>query len=196
MLDQDRIDASNGDEVIRHALAGADLTLAAELIAAEGRRCLARGELTMLQGWLAALPSEQAAVDPALIILRAWTLVWAYEPAGVAALLPLLVGAPPDLAAEVLALRAFVARSRDEVKAAVQFSEQALSSASDNPLLRGFIYAGLGDTAWFAEDAARAIACISPRHCSRPASRVFVSGGWRSCTGASDPGCGSCCRPW
>lgn len=147
------------DEAIRHALAGADLTLAAELIAAEGRARLARGELATLRGWLDALPPEQVAASPQLMILRAWTLVWAYEPAAVAALLPSLAGAPPDLYAEVLALRAFVARSRDEVTTAVQLSEQVLRISSDNPLLEGFIYAGLGDTAWFAEDAARAITC-------------------------------------
>jgi LuxR family maltose regulon positive regulatory protein len=147
------------DEAIRHALAGDDQALAAGLIAAEGRARLARGELATLQGWLDALPPGQVTASPQLTILRAWSLVWAYEPAAVSALLPALEGAPPDLHAEVLALRAFVARSRDEVASAVQLSEQALGSAPDNPLLRGFLYAGLGDTAWFAEDAARAIAC-------------------------------------
>jgi LuxR family maltose regulon positive regulatory protein len=147
------------DDAIRHALAGSDLALAAELIAAEGRARLARGERVTLQGWLDALPPGQVMASPQLTILRAWSLVWTYEPAAVSALLPALEGAPPDLHAEVLALRAFVARSRDHVADAVQLSEQALGCAPDNPLLQGFLYAGLGDTAWFTEDAARAIAC-------------------------------------
>jgi LuxR family transcriptional regulator, maltose regulon positive regulatory protein len=151
------------DEAVHHALAAGDVGLAAELIATEGRNRLARGELVTLQTWLNALPPEHRHTHPRLLLLEAWTHVWAYQPEAVAAALAQVAhqaeALPPELAAEVLALEVFMARSRDDRPAALRLAQQALAQAGDDPWLHGFIHAGMGDMAWFAEDVAQALEC-------------------------------------
>ncbi|NCC30411.1 MAG: hypothetical protein EOM24_00120, partial [Chloroflexia bacterium] len=151
------------DEAVHHALAADDAVLAAKLVAAEGRNRLIRGELVTLRAWLDALPFEQRRASPHLLLLEAWTQVWAYQPEAVAAALAELTNRTEPLAstlaAEVLALEAFVAYSRGNQAVALRLAQQALVQSGDDPWLHGVLYASLGDIAWFAEDATRALAC-------------------------------------
>lgn len=154
--------AANGliDEAVQHALAAGAAELAVELIEQTGRSRLMQGELATVQRWLATLPPALVDARPALLLLQAWTLVWDYQPAALAALLRQLPTAIPDaLAAETAALHAFVARSQDDWPRALRLSEQALQAARDNPFLAGFLYAGLGDIYWLTEQAAQAMDC-------------------------------------
>lgn len=151
------------DEAIHHALAAGETALAADLIGSNGRSRLARGELATLQHWLAALPPEHLAGRPDLLLLQAWIHVWEYQPDIVERLLTQIerTGAPhtPQLSAEVLALHAFLARSRDDQAAALRLARQSLTHAGEDPWLQGFIQAGMGDMAWFAEDVTQALEC-------------------------------------
>jgi LuxR family maltose regulon positive regulatory protein len=59
-------------EAIRHAIAGGDLDVAAELIAEHWNPALCEGRLATVAGWLDALPADAVARDPRLCIVRAW----------------------------------------------------------------------------------------------------------------------------
>ncbi|NTW02670.1 MAG: hypothetical protein HGA19_15555, partial [Oscillochloris sp.] len=104
-------------------------------------------------------PEALVAACLRLTLLRAWTLVWSYQPAALEQLLESIDGAVPAAMAEILVLRAFVASSRNDWPAAQQLSRQALHAASAEPLLHGFIYAGMGDLAWVTGDTLEAIEC-------------------------------------
>ncbi|NJO83573.1 MAG: hypothetical protein HC828_12650, partial [Blastochloris sp.] len=149
------------DDAIRHALAGGDAALAADLVALEGRARLARGELVTLRKWLDALPAEHRRARPRLLLLEAWTQFWAYQPEPVAAALAQVAhhaeALPPELTAEVLALQAFLARDRADQPTALRLAQQALALAGDNPWLHGVLHGNLGDMAWFAEDVTQAL---------------------------------------
>ena len=156
-------DAGLVDEAIHHALAAGDTELVIDLIVVEGRNRLARGELVTLRTWLDALPVEHRRARPRLLLLEAWTQVWAYQPEAVAAALAKLDqqpdALPAELSAEVLALHAFLARDRADQPAALRLAKQALALAGDDPWLHGFLHAGMGDMAWFAEDVTQALEC-------------------------------------
>jgi LuxR family maltose regulon positive regulatory protein len=151
------------DDAMHHALAAGETTLAADLVAAEGRIRLARGELVTLRAWLDALPAEHRRARPRLLLLEAWTQFWAYQPAAVAATLVHLDqqadALPAECAAEVLALQAFLARDRADQSTALRLAQQALALAGDNPWLHGVLHASLGDMTWFAEDVTQALEC-------------------------------------
>jgi LuxR family transcriptional regulator, maltose regulon positive regulatory protein len=57
---------------IRHALAGGDAATAADLAAEHWSAAFNRGELTTVEGWLAALPAERVAADEQLWLARLW----------------------------------------------------------------------------------------------------------------------------
>lgn len=148
------------DDAIAHALAAGDADYAGELIARVGRGYLAKGELTTVQRWLAALPPARIAADPALLILNAWILAWDYQPAALEALLQYLPKVLPlELAAEAAALQAFLAAGRNDWARAIALSEEVLRAVPDNIALAGFVYASLGDIYWMMERAQQAVNC-------------------------------------
>lgn len=151
------------DEAIRHAAAAGADDLLAQLVEGAGRARLARGELATLQQWLAALPPAQIIARPRLLLLQIWTHVWAYQPVEVERLLRILNGdagtLDAALQAEILALQAFVARSRDDQAAALRLGREALALAEADAWLHGFVHGGMGDLAWFAGDVLEAMAC-------------------------------------
>jgi len=59
-------------EAVRHSFASGDINLAADLIQAQARELLARGEITTLNRWIAKLPEEALKTRPRLSMARVW----------------------------------------------------------------------------------------------------------------------------
>jgi LuxR family maltose regulon positive regulatory protein len=68
-------DAGYAGAAIRHAIAGGDVELASELIAAHWYGYLQRGRIDTVAGWLDALGDEVVRADPGLCLTKAWIAV-------------------------------------------------------------------------------------------------------------------------
>jgi LuxR family maltose regulon positive regulatory protein len=62
-------------EAVGHSLAGGDVDGAADLIQAQARELLTRGEVTTLKRWTAALPEGAVQARPRLGLVRAWAML-------------------------------------------------------------------------------------------------------------------------
>lgn len=69
--------AQNGlfSEAVEHRLAGGDADGAADLVQAQARDLLTRGELTTLKRWTTALPEAAVKARPRLGLARAWAML-------------------------------------------------------------------------------------------------------------------------
>jgi LuxR family maltose regulon positive regulatory protein len=113
--------ANDLDRAISHALLSEE-ALAADLIRQCGRIKIARGELTLLRGWIASLPESRIRGDEELSMMYAWALVHAGELDQAERYLH----HPMHLQSEVNAVRARIAAFRGNKEAIIHFSEKAL----------------------------------------------------------------------
>jgi LuxR family maltose regulon positive regulatory protein len=122
------------DEAIGQAIAAGAWALATELLEAHGRETYASGELSMLLGWLDALPVDAIGTGGELCALRAWS---AFNVGRVADAVRVCTAA--ETAAEggpvpgpLLAVRAIIAAFTHR-PGAVELARAALSTTVDDP---------------------------------------------------------------
>ncbi len=142
------------NEAIGQALAGEDFEGAARLIEQHQETMLLRGEITTLLGWLEALPSELVRVRSSLGLFYAWVLVLTGELDTVEPLLQAIEARAETSekadnfsveAGNIAAIRAFVARYREDTNCAIQLSEYALKHLPpDQLIVRGAVTLNLG----------------------------------------------------
>lgn len=172
-------------DALPHALAGDDMSLAADLVELGLPELSRQRQDRTLRDWLGSLPAEEKRRRPVLATAHAWTRLSegdldAVEPWLDAAEKALRQGpvAPPDLAqsprladmaaardAEALGLpsmiavyRAAVAQARGEVEQTVAHAERALAlAASGDHASRGAAAGFLGLAAWAAGDLVTAV---------------------------------------
>jgi ATP/maltotriose-dependent transcriptional regulator MalT len=157
-------------EAVQHRLAAGDFDNAADLIQAQAKELLGRGEVSTLMRWIEALPNEVIVSRPQLGLAQAWgslmrdTLNFRdsidkhidqiAEGFGIPSenLLSALVESEPDSAkrsglAEFAMLQAFAGRDTREINETIRFFKVALEYLPENEqLLRGFTLAGLAST--------------------------------------------------
>ncbi len=125
-------------EAFQHSLAAAEYERCARLVEQVGPQHQSRGELGLLQRWLAQLPAELLRTRPRLSLIVAWTLSFTADLDAVVARLDdverLLAddssGGPSptvrdELEGEVLATRGFVAYRRQQIPEAITLMQQA-----------------------------------------------------------------------
>jgi LuxR family maltose regulon positive regulatory protein len=132
-------------EALGHALAAADYERATQLVAANALLMLTRGQVSTVQDWLDALPSERIRTHPRLCIDQAWALYLTNRPSAVE---PILVDAERGLQSgvlaeqpttsgwlgEVMALRAWVKRSEGDLDQAIELSQKALEHLTEKQM--------------------------------------------------------------
>jgi LuxR family maltose regulon positive regulatory protein len=157
-------------EAVGHSFAGGDLERAADLIQAQAKDLLTRGELTTLNRWIEALPEEAISTRPQLGLARAWGMLMRdpinfrdtidqqieHIAAGFGInpqdLLSALAESDPDSQrraglGEFAMLRAFAQRDAGDVNETIDLFKAALEYLPESEgLLRGFTMAGLAST--------------------------------------------------
>lgn len=151
-------------DAIEHALTGTDMEQAAHFIERAARAAWMRGEWISLLGWLEQLPERVMQRHPRLYLFSAWALIaasrvreaeqrlveaeavlskQAYSPnEGAASNATQL---HMDMLAELLTLRATVARLQEDASLTIAYSQQALEFVSpDDAILRSIIALNLG----------------------------------------------------
>jgi LuxR family transcriptional regulator, maltose regulon positive regulatory protein len=127
-------------EAIQHALLAADFDLAARLVEQGGMPILMRGEAATLLKWFDAIPLEVTYARPRLCLLRARTLLFAYEiesadrwaeeaSRALSAEAPSAANLPEEreIRGEALAFQAYLARLHGDFARSVDLSQQALA---------------------------------------------------------------------
>ncbi|RPJ55797.1 MAG: hypothetical protein EHM12_11550, partial [Dehalococcoidia bacterium] len=138
-------------DAIHHALAAADFDLAVTLIDQVAEELLKRGEIITLRGWLEALPTEQLYAHPFLCLLYGWILLFDLQLAEVEQLLsevfeiseqqPLPADLTPvDIAAEIAAMRTWIAMFKGDPLRSAELAQQALAYPDvKSPFVRSMI---------------------------------------------------------
>jgi LuxR family maltose regulon positive regulatory protein len=157
-------------EAVAHSLAAGDTALAADLIQAQSRDLLRRGEITTLRRWIAALPEAEVETRPLLGLRRAWAVLMHnpasfYETVGQQVaqialgfgiqpgdLLGTMSASEPGSArraglAEFAMLLAYIQRDTRDVHETIELFKAAFEYLPESEaLLRGFTLAGLAST--------------------------------------------------
>lgn len=143
------------DEAIKHALAAQDFESAAHLVEGGAGEILARGEVSLLVGWVEALPEELMRSRPGLCIPYAWALFLTgrLEDAEERARDAERAASTGALSAEVTALRANLVRARGDVPGSIELAREARKLLpEDDFALRGAISFNLGSAYWVTGD--------------------------------------------
>lgn len=147
-------------EAVEQLLAAGDLEPAAALIAAHSYEMFFTGRVATVESWLAALPDELIRRRPALAAVAASAAMFAGKIAEATAFVE--VGerqlddeAPPELRAELAALRSLVLSVDERYAEAIVAGEQALAALPTASLLRPMVAAGLSFSAVIAGDLAQ-----------------------------------------
>ena len=127
-------------QAIGRAMTTGDFERAAALIEAHGMPMLRRGELSMLLGWLEAMPEETVRARPWLCVFHAWALLLTGQLAGIESRLqtaaggsPGPVGEPPVLG-HAAAIRAYVAALKGDIPSAHELAHHALELLPEQDL--------------------------------------------------------------
>jgi LuxR family maltose regulon positive regulatory protein len=168
------------DEAIGHALAAHDFEGAARLVEESAEEMLGRGEVSLLVGWVEALPEELVRSRPGLCISSAWALLIsgrledAEERARDAERAASTTGAPSG---EAMAVRANLVRVRGDVRGSIGLSHEALRLLpEDDFALRGVISLNLGGAYWMIGDLQAAKEAFAEASvASRRAGNTYVA---------------------
>jgi LuxR family transcriptional regulator, maltose regulon positive regulatory protein len=157
-------------EAVDHSLAAGENNFAADLIQAQAKELLGRGEVSTLLGWIEALPDNTICSRPQLGLARAWGMLMR-DPVNFMDsidkyicqiaqgfsissedLLTALVKSEPESPrrsglSELAMLQAFLGRDIKTSDETIKFFKAALDYMPENEqLLRGFTLAGLAST--------------------------------------------------
>ena len=161
-------------EALGHALAAQDFERAADLIETVGGRVIARGGVTTVQNWIAALPEGLVRARPGLCVLHAWTLTLTNRWDEVE---PRLLDAERAMAAEdgaaqdpevadlrgqIAAIRAYDARRHHDFARSIRLLQEAQTRlAPDNRVIRTTVSQSLGQAYLFTGDLNKAADAFS-----------------------------------
>jgi LuxR family maltose regulon positive regulatory protein len=167
------------DEAIKHAVSAGDAERAAELVEEAAGGALARGEVTLLLGWMGALPEELVSSRPGLCIPYAWALLISgrLEEAEERARDAERAASSGAVSGAASALWANLVRARGDVPGSIELSREALALLpEDDFALRGLISLNLGGAYWMTGDlqAARG-AFAEASTASRRAGNTYVA---------------------
>ena len=170
---------------VRHALAAGDFDLAAELIDQEADQVMKQGELITLREWLEALPLDHLHTRPGLSLLYGWILLFNLQTDEAEALLTHLSEhlAPPaelthaDIAAEMAAMRVWIAIFRGDPVSSAAFAQQTQEYAEvKSPFVRSMIAMNQIFPAMLSGDVPAALqACADAVQISREAGNILVT---------------------
>ena len=167
------------DEAIKHALAAQDFEGAARLVEGGAGEILARGEVSLLVGWVEALPEELMRSRPGLCIPYAWALFLTgrLEDAEERARDAERAANTGALSAEVTALRANLVRARGDVPGSIELAREARKLLpEDDFALRGAISFNLGGAYWVTGDLEAAKEAFAEASAaSRRAGNTYVA---------------------
>ncbi|HET7271561.1 MAG TPA: hypothetical protein VFI90_10810, partial [Rubrobacter sp.] len=167
------------DEAIKHALAARDFESAARLVEGGAGEILARGEVSLLVGWVEALPEELMRSRPGLCIPYAWALFLTgrLEDAEERARDAERAANTGVLSAEVTALRANLVRARGDVPGSIELAREARKLLpEDDFALRGAISFNLGSAYWVTGDLEAAKEAFAEASAaSRRAGNTYVA---------------------
>lgn len=114
---------------VRHALAGEDLGLAADLVEAHTRDFMAQGDLSEVLMWIERLPETLVTARPWLAVEKAWAMAFAGNPAAVETLLATAEAHGEDmthrLQGHITVIRAFVAVAAGAAQQALSLADEA-----------------------------------------------------------------------
>jgi LuxR family maltose regulon positive regulatory protein len=140
------------DEALHHAMAAGDLNLAAHQMNAGLRDVINHEDRPTLERWLHLLPEEMIQQRPALLMIKAWALEYAWR---------------IDLQAQVL----------QQVEELLDSGAGDSLPANDLQILRGQILVLRAQQAYFSNQVTRAIDLCRQALALLPASWTFVRGG-------------------
>jgi LuxR family maltose regulon positive regulatory protein len=167
------------DEAIKHALAAGDTERAARLVEGAASAMLARGEVSLLVGWIEALPAELVRSQASLCIPYAWALLISgrLEDAEERTRDAERAADTGALSGEAMAVRANLIRARGNVPASIELSHESLELVpSDNFALRGVISLNLGGAYWMTGDLKAAKEALAEASAaSRRADNTYVA---------------------
>ncbi len=147
---------------MHHAIASGSFERAAHLVQQMGWSVFARGELTTVLGWIAALPDEVVRSHPDLHVLQAWAMAKSGRLEDVEPSLQAV--APHELQGEVAAVRAYVAGVRGDLPRAVALAERALAQLpEENDFLRAIVVQNLGTAYHWRGDSMAASRSLTRR---------------------------------
>jgi LuxR family transcriptional regulator, maltose regulon positive regulatory protein len=139
------------DEAIKHVLAAQDFEGAARLVEGSAGEILARGEVSLLLGWMEALPEELLRSRPGLCIPYAWALlmIGRLEDAEGRARDAERAADTGALSGKLTALRVNLMLARGDVPGSIELASEALELLpEDDFTMRGVISFNLGDAYW------------------------------------------------
>jgi LuxR family maltose regulon positive regulatory protein len=146
-------------EAIQHAISSGDYHRSGHLVQQLGWSIFARGELTTVLGWIAALPEDIVRTHPELHVLQAWAMAKSGRLDRVEDCLRFVN--EPDLRGEVAAVRAYVAGVRGDLAQAVELAQLALDLLPQgNAGLRAIITQNLGTAYHWSGDPLAASNCL------------------------------------
>jgi LuxR family maltose regulon positive regulatory protein len=167
------------DEAIKHALAAGDTERAARLVEEAASEMLGRGEVSLLVGWVEALPDELVRSEASLCIPYAWALLITghLEDAEERTRDAERAANTGALSGEATALRANLIRARGDVPGSIELSREALELLpEDNFALRGVISLNLGGAYWMTGDLKAAKEALAEASAaSRRAGNTYVA---------------------
>ncbi|MEO6890182.1 MAG: LuxR C-terminal-related transcriptional regulator [Ktedonobacteraceae bacterium] len=163
-------------DAVETALTGQHYAQAARLIERINAAMMRRGETATLLRWLRRLPDEVVRSSPGLCICFAWVLYLAVQFDASEVYIayaetlpdtyPDAVSRPVDKAtqeaAEIAALRAVIAVSRQDIPHVIEFAQYALQYlAQENVAGRALVTWALGVASWFNDDVEAAIVAVT-----------------------------------
>jgi LuxR family maltose regulon positive regulatory protein len=167
------------DEAIKHALAAGDAERAARLVEGAASEMLGRGEVSLLVGWVEALPDELVRSQASLCIPYAWALLITghLEDAEERTRDAERAANTGALSGEATALRANLIRARGDVPGSIELSRESLELIpEDNFALRGVIFLNLGGAYWMTGDLKAAKEALAEASAaSRRAGNTYVA---------------------
>jgi LuxR family transcriptional regulator, maltose regulon positive regulatory protein len=143
---------------IEHAAAGGDLDLVMEIIEANARPMLSRGELSTLRGWLDLLPDERIRGCSAVCCTQAWVSVLSGRIDIAESYLDDAeriadVQAGDILLGEIAGIRGYIARLQGRLPLAIALTRKAMAlTQTAAPALRRAIAMNLGLSYWWSHD--------------------------------------------
>jgi LuxR family transcriptional regulator, maltose regulon positive regulatory protein len=166
------------EEAVGHALDAEDFEGAARLVEGSAREMLARGEVSLLAGWMEALPEELLRSRPRLCIPYAWALLITgrLEDAEERVRDAERVG-DGELSGEAAAVRANLVRAQGDVPGSIELSRESLGLLSEDDFaLRGVIYLNLGSAYWMTGNLKAARESFAEASAaSRRAGNIYVA---------------------
>ena len=147
-------------EAVQHALMAKEWSRAGDLVLGLSNRMMKQGEIVTLMGWFKQFPEVVMRGNPKLCLEYAWVLILAGQNEAADSWLQYIESVTremPEHHGSLVSAQAFVARTKGDIPATIEFSEKALTLiAEDDKDTRGVLAINLGITYWHVGQMERA----------------------------------------